>query len=292
MLTERGSIEHFGFADGISQPWIESVHRADDLDRRGGGKLGRRGRWEQLAVGEFVLGQLDESQDVFPIPDPVSVFAGGSFVVIRKLEQDVRAFRGAVEDLAERFEVSTTSIEERLVGRTRDGAPLAALPDDEPVRSNAFTYGLDPEGFHCPLGAHVRRANPRDALGFDAIPSNRRRMIRRSMPYGPVYDPADPMSDDRPRGLMFVAVVTRLADQFEFVQRHWINDGDAFGLGRAPDVIAATWDDMHAIDGGRTAVINDARRPIVWPDVPVVVRTRGGDYFFAPSIAGLRALTR
>lgn len=27
-----------------------------------------------------------------------------------------------------------------------------------------FLYGRDPGGFACPMGAHVRRANPRDVI--------------------------------------------------------------------------------------------------------------------------------
>ena len=52
---------------------------------------------------------------------------------------------------------------------SRDGAPLIA-PADESIEGggvpgdlNAFTYRADRDGLRCPLGAHVRRSNPRNA---------------------------------------------------------------------------------------------------------------------------------
>jgi hypothetical protein len=84
---------------------------------------------------------------------------------------------------------------------------------------------------------------------------------------------------------MFVAVVARIADQFEFVQRNWLDDGDRQGLGRDRDAFAGS--------GGATKVV--VARPTgthVTGPVPELVRTRGGGYFFAPSLAGLAALSR
>jgi Dyp-type peroxidase family len=270
--------EHFGFADGISQPWIDGVHTRSEPERRGGGKWTLRAGWKPLALGEFVIGQVDETGDIFPVPSPAEVFLGGTFLVVRKLEQDVAAFRRyAGSDDAE------SSLAAELIGRTRDGAALelrgAACPS-----SNDFTYGGDPEGLLCPLGAHIRRANPRDALGFASTLSVRRRIVRRGMPYGPGWDPADPEAD---RGLMFVACNVRIAEQFEFIQKQWMNDGSAFGLGNSPDPLGGNWP-PHS----RRPFIVQGRPPKVKDPLPAFVKTKGGEYFFVPSVPGLRALAR
>ncbi len=81
-----------------------------------------------------------------------------------------------------------------MIGRWRSGAPLSATPDRDdpkPVRAKtSFLYrGIDPDGMRCPLGAHIRRANPRDMLGDDPeeglMISRRHRLIRRGRSYGP-----------------------------------------------------------------------------------------------------------
>jgi Dyp-type peroxidase family len=196
--------------------------------------------------------------------------------VVRKLRQDVAAFHSYAD-----ADDTAPALAESLVGRTRDGAPLP-LRDADSSSPNDFTYGGDPEGQRCPLGAHIRRANPRDALGFASTLSVRRRIVRRGVPYGPWWDPADPEAE---RGLMFVACNVRIAEQFEFVQKQWLNDGSAFGLGNSPDPLGGNWPP----DSRRPFVIQ-GRPPRVIEHLPAFVTTRGGEYFFVPSVPGLRAL--
>ena len=61
---------------------------------------------------------------------------------------------------------------ERMIGRRKDGTPLRACPVADPANEEArndFLFRVDDyEGFHCPRGAHIRRGNPRDALGWDS----------------------------------------------------------------------------------------------------------------------------
>jgi Dyp-type peroxidase family len=290
--------EHFGFVDGASQPWVEGVRITGDRDVRGGGKLGSsvpssenttrtRNRWKPIALGEFVVGQVDESGDIFPVPSPPEVFLGGTFLVVRKLRQDVEGFRDYAGRGGERG-----SLASRLVGRTSDGTPLTSPPPhdgratDGDARTtgvaNVFTYGHDPEGLLCPLGAHIRRANPRDALGFGTTLSARRRIIRRAMPYGPSWDDGNPDAD---RGLLFVACNVRISEQFEFIQQQWLNDGSPFGLGSIPDPLGGGWDPESP-----RAIVVGGRPPLVRAPLPSFVTTTGGEYFFVPSIPGLWAL--
>src|SRR5262249_33925694 len=125
----------------------------------------------------------------------------------------------------------------------RDGTPLALSPDapdpalaDDPARINDFSFAGDDDGVRCPLGAHIRRANPRDAKGFfEGRLSNRHRIIRRGRSYGPPL-PADATADDgQERGLVFVCFNTSIERQFETIQALWVDDGDPFGLGPDKD---------------------------------------------------------
>jgi Dyp-type peroxidase family len=294
----RARTEHFGFVDGVSQPWVDGVRTSADRNARGGGKLRSsvprsedttrtRNRWRPIALGEFVVGQVDETGDIFPVPSPPEVFLGGTFLVVRKLRQDVERFRAYAGNDGERG-----SLASRLVGRTSGGTPLMSplrrdrRATDGDTRStgiaNVFTYGHDPEGLLCPLGAHIRRANPRDALGFGTTLSARRRIIRRAMPYGPSWDDRNPDAD---RGLLFIACNVRISEQFEFIQQQWLNDGSPFGLGNIPDPLGGGWD-----PGSPRALVVSDRPLTVSAPLPSFVTTTGGEYFFVPSITGLRAL--
>jgi deferrochelatase/peroxidase EfeB len=56
---------------------------------------------------------------------------------------------------------------EAMVGRRMNGAPLAdltagvAIDGVRDADENGFTFKTDPHGLVCPIGAHIRRANPR-----------------------------------------------------------------------------------------------------------------------------------
>jgi Dyp-type peroxidase family len=261
--------EHFGFVDGISQPAI------DDPDA---------GPWKRpgdvpVKPGEFVLGYMDEGGVI--APEPARIGASGSYMVVRKLEQDVGGlwdFIGA-EAGPDRMEWLAA----KLVGRWPDGTPLVQSPhvpggradddDQHRRRLNDFTYTGDPDGYRCPIGAHIRRANPRDSLDREWRFTNRHRIIRRGMPYT--------ANDDREKpGLMFVCYQASIKRQFEFVQSQWMGDGNAFGLGSDPDFIAGPVAGKMTIQGTPPRFVPMRR----------FVTTRGGDYFFAPGIAALRHL--
>lgn len=271
--TTRDDRTPFDGRDGISQPWVLGVPAPSHqrVDPRGGGKIGTWGKWQPLALGEFVLGQVDESNDVFPVPDPAPLFIGGTFAVVRKLEIDDERLNQLLTTLAPSETESDTLA--RLVGRTVDGHPLIPAPDD-----NRFRYRDDPEGQQCPVTAHIRRANPRDTLGFDGALANRRRMIRRGLAY--VDGPEAAL-----QGLMFVSLQARLDDQFEFVQRAWLNDGGSFGLGRDPDALSGHW-----TDGARQVVLPTHCGPPAVATTEPITRARGGAYLLVPSIRGLHYL--
>ena len=265
--------DHRGFRDGISQPWVllNNDEKASDK-RMGGGTVDPFGRWRPIAVGEFVLGERDESNDVARVPEPTQIFEHGSFLVLRKLAQDLVGMGSFVH--AESQRLGVLDLEEQLLGRRHNGDLLDGSTE------NTFTFGNDPEGLACPLGAHIRRANPRDALGFGMKLSTRHRIIRRGNTYTNDPNALPPWKD----GLMFLAVNARIEDQFEFIQRLWLNDGDRQRLGATRDFVAGS------SQATSTTVIHTAGGPLITSPIPVFVRTMGGEYFFAPSMSGLRAL--
>ena len=173
-----------------------------------------------------------------------ALLRNGTFMVWRKLEQDVPLFRRWLRHLAGEDPGEQERVAAKVVGRWREGGSLIRSPDASTAagRGAGFSYARDRDGLRCPLGAHVRRANPRDSMGWRTERTKRHRIVRRGMPYGPRL-PADTREGDgQERGLIFVCLNASITRQFELVQAHWLLDGDVFGLGREQDLLLAPAD--------------------------------------------------
>jgi Dyp-type peroxidase family len=288
--------EHFGFKDGNSQPLIVGWDRPP-----------KQGEPPALPLGEFVLGNPDWAG---PGPTVGELWAGGSFAVFRRLRQDVLAFRQETASISQTATpaldppLTPEQVAAKLVGRWPSGAPLATAPDaDDKKVTNAFDYIDDEEGLKTPRFAHNRKVNPRhekrDDLATD--PTERHRMLRRGIPFGPPL-PTDATTDDGvERGLHFISVIADPVRQFEFVQSNWANNpnfpnGGAPGVpggqytppapGIAPDgpdPLAGEFDvgasdSLHQPSGLHTLSLAE------------VVTVSAGEYFFVPSIKALRQL--
>ncbi|MHB8243297.1 MAG: Dyp-type peroxidase [Solirubrobacteraceae bacterium] len=292
--------EHFGYADGFAQPAIAGV---TDHRTLGGGVPEKEDRWRGLALGEFILGYEDEDSLVDPgraLPSaPTSPLGrSGTYMIYRKLSQDVALFRKTLREAAQLYEGGDEEkLAAKVAGRWRNGTPLVSSPgapdpsfNAEDLVGNAFRYlDSDEDGSRCPLGAHIRRANPRDALGWKGLDDSgllsfRHRIIRRGMPYGPPLPPDAGESDGgEDRGLMFVCFNASISRQFEGIQTQWINDGNAFGLGHDKDFLLG---DSNTTD--KMTVQGDP--PFFISPQPSFVTTRGGEYLFVPGLAALRFL--
>jgi len=294
--------EPFGFRDGVSQPFIPG--------------LGKTGPAVQtIRPGEFVLGYeneyglLTDSPTVPESPASASLPSAGdgsrdlghngTYLVFRQLAQDVPGFWNYMRSLAEEHPAASGYTAEHLaakmVGRWPSGAPLVESPHhDAPDIADHNDFGYyhtDRHGMACPVGAHVRRANPRDSLDPDpGSPASyelnkRHRLLRRGRPYGSRLTPEQVFageSGEGERGLHFIALSANIARQFEFIQQTWISN-PKFGDG---------YDEVDPLIGTRDA----SGATFVMPDTPVrrrikgipsFVTVRGGAYFFLP---GLRAL--
>lgn len=338
---DLGGREPFGFADGISQPqpdWSRELPTGRKL----------RARYtNRIALGEFVLGYPNEYGRygdrplLSPLRDPRAhdlpaaeeqphyrdLGRNGSYLVLRQLEQDVPAFwqtldRAAGGDAQERERIASA-----MVGRRPDGTPLAALQhewiegiadDRDSVVRNHFSYDDDPDGRRCPVGAHVRRANPRTGdlpaptrglyaralrvLGFkrrsmreDVIASARfHRMLRRGRPYGDLL-PAEQALHAEPsggrHGLHFICLVADMARQFEFVQNAWMASSKFAGLADEADPLIGSRQAPPGCPAGDRFSMPDPRGPARRiNDLPPFVTVRGGGYFFLPGIRALRYL--
>jgi Dyp-type peroxidase family len=319
---ELGNDEPFGFHDGISQPVIDGLPRAS---RAGGGPA--------VPAGEFVLGypnaygQLTDRPLLPPSADPgrllpadpagsgaADLGRNGCYLVLRQLEQDVDAFWRYVRQAARRPDGAAdtgraVALAAKMVGRWPSGAPLVKAPDRDDPRlgdDNDFRYyHADPLGLACPLGAHIRRMNPRDSLPPDpgtrasAAVSDLHRLLRRGRSYGPGgSDAAAPANGDhairmahgdlvppRETGLHFICLAANLARQFEFIQHTWLNNATFHGLYDDTDPLAGSRD-------GRGATFTEPAHPVRrrYRGLPQFVRTRGGAYFFLPGVSALRYL--
>ncbi|CAA0121656.1 Multifunctional dye peroxidase DyP2 [BD1-7 clade bacterium] len=323
-----GNKEHFGFADGIGNPYFEG--NSQPITRLpGNGKINHDGTWSPYATGEFILGHVDEAQEYPKAPTPRLLSKNGTFMVYRKLHQNVTEFNDYVDTAAEHYPHSEALLKAKWAGRWPDnGAPVtlfetdeakAALDKqmaelkkqvadtdaDEQTRDGAaqalamlrqkwtnFTFDDDAQGAKCPIGAHIRRANPRGSLelerdAFDrrGALTDRRRILRRGLPYG------DSTNGSGDHGIVFMALNTSIERQFEFLQQQWMNYGNDFGQGNDKDLLIGN----HATEHAKMVIPaepNGQEPPFFCPNIPRFVETRGGEYFFIPSITALNMMAK
>jgi Dyp-type peroxidase family len=301
--------EAFGFVDGISQPVMKGVRRQLRLGNRR-----TQPPIHEIEDGEMLLGHRDGSRQLPPSPtvpaktDPQGVLprarsdgftspaadardlgANGTYLVFRQLAQDVGAFKDQCEAAATGLGIDTDYYKALLVGRWADGSPLMTSPIAHdpravaPPAGNDFSYADDPHGRRCPIGAHVRRANPRDSLGEDPAASwrisNRHRILRRGRPY----------DDGAAKGLHFICLNGDIERQFEFIQQNWLNDPMFGGLpGEVDPLVGCPTASMpaHQITLPAASIGAVPRRSLLGRSITV----KGGAYFFLPSLRALRYL--
>jgi Dyp-type peroxidase family len=304
--VDLGDKEHFGFHDGVSQPIIPGLSKTGTPDNT-------------VKVGEFVLGYPNEyglytdRPLVSPQDDPQGRLPGdaagsgnrdlgrnGSYLVFRQLSQDVAGFWAFMQQSAAVLggsdSAAPTRLAARMVGRWPSGAPLVLAPDQDAsdlADANDFGYfHTDALGLRCPLGAHVRRANPRDSL--DPQPGSqqsvavgkRHRLLRRGREYGPApASSGDPPGQTVDRGLHFICLNANIARQFEFIQHTWVNNPKFHGLYDDADPLVAS----HRGPGARFTIQADPVRKQI-TGLPQFVTVRGGAYFFLPGVRALRYL--
>lgn len=210
-------VEHFGFADGGSDPTVAPVLDAESYRN-------------QIHLGEVLVGYANEA-DWEPEPERAEKpeeererlewLRNGSFLVVRKLSQNVDAFEELLRRESARLNLEPETIASKMMGRTKAGQALATRHP-----GNDFNYQNDKLGQACPFHAHIRRANPRTPSGPDE-PVGRRtpRIVRRGMSYGERNGGEEGHGEC---GLLFMAYNADIGEQFEVIQR-WISGGNSSG---------------------------------------------------------------
>jgi Dyp-type peroxidase family len=300
--SEGFFMEHFGFRDSLSQPRVAGFANPDaparDYD-------------SPIAAGEFILGyenEYHEKPDSPCIPARLAGSSGledsempgykdlghnGTYLVLRKLHQDVDAFNAFLEQNREVAPYPGASPERqkqwlkaKLIGRWPNGAPLKPGQTRQPRVVGADTHGIsnnfdfrsDTGGQGCPLTSHVRRANPRDSLPprrkLSLQVSRRHRILRRGIPY----------EEASGQGLLFVGLNANIGRQFEFIQQSWMNNEKAGGLYDERDPVTSSQ------DSGRLTISAPGLRKSV-TGIHQFVTTKGGGYFFLPGTRTLQLLT-
>jgi len=343
--SDLGGREPFGFVDGISQPEIDW-----DQSRKVTVNCYQRKFSNIASLGEFLLGYSNEygrytdrplldpqdrgSCELPPAndhPGEKDFGRNGTYLVVRQLVQDVRGFWQFLDRAAKSNPQERRALAGYMVGRTlEDGSPLAPLSPEaiagigkraNDPQLNMFTYNMDVAGTYCPYGAHVRRANPRNAdilgarqgllstlirtLGFgdkniryDLIASTRfHRILRRGREYGPKLTPEEALGPPQPyepeRGLHFFAINANIQRQFEFVQNAWLMRTKFDGLSEESDPLLGNRMPVAGCPFTNTFSVprsGGVRRRIT--NLPRFATVRGGAYFFMPGLSALRYLTK
>ncbi len=332
--------EHFGFKDGISQPGVRgriSKTAKDFLTPRlidptvpeaaGFAKPGQPLIWP----GQFVLGyKLQRDNDPIQPQKPLKLSPSwtknGSFLVCRRLLQDVPAFWNFMEQTAAKLSqkpgfanITAELLATKFVGRWPSGAPLMRAPmADNPdlakdsLANNHFLYGVDTQklplipianypgdnfptanhfsfGAECPFAAHISKVNPRDRP-TDVSDTLTHQIIRRGIPFGdPLLDRLHPTAAElkAERGLLFISYQTSIENQFEFLTQDWSNsEVNPFGGGH--DAIVGQ-NQEQGNDRTRKFELMGTDGSMETIDIPIewVIPT-GGGYFFSPSISALK----
>ena len=308
---KRDKKEHFGFRDGLSQPYIEGT----DLSGIAENAIGPE---SIIKPGEFILGYENEfgclphsprvpvASDVgdhlkpsvavpskrralaIPEEDSRDFGRNGTYLVLRKLEQHVEAFHAYASDKANGDPEEAKRVEAKMVGRWHDGTPITLAshaPNPELSGENRFAYAEhDIHGVGCPVGAHIRRGFPRDAKVDQEKGMTREEALRltrqhRIIRRGRLYKEEDE------QGVLFMCLNTNIERQFEFVQHTWCNAEGFSGLRDEKDPLVGDQPE----GGGRFTIPQPLLRKRL-ADIPRFVTMRGGGYFFLPSISALRYL--
>src|SRR5690606_36891940 len=260
-------------------------------------------------------------------PVPRSLSYNGTFMVYRKLHENVGSFNDYIRQAGAEFPGGPEALVAKMSGRWRNGAPMVLFPtqeqadtfiaeleaaraalqnpgsDDQKAQALAhfndlrkqltgFNFNRDISGECCRMGCHIRPTNPRGCLEYGVKNAydtpgaldNRRRILRRGLPYGEVTDSS---ADDGDHGIIFMAIGTSIERQFEFVQQQWINYGNDFKLANQRDPILGNHDGTgdFMIEGSSAE-----NPPFCCPRLPRFATTRGGEYFFIPSLTAVRMI--
>lgn len=250
--TRGRTIEHFGFADGISQPsLLEHSNPPPPPDRN------------PSAPARLVL--------VREAIDGASGDGCGSYMAFMKVEQHLDKFNDAVTMLAERYFNTANPTPAQcdfaaamIIGRRKDGCPITNVANGCPGENN-FGRSDDPSGGQWPFASHTSKMNPR--TGTQAFA----RILRRGVTY---------TGEAGEHGLLFISFQSSYFHQFETNLRTWANSRShpVTETGTDP-IVGCSRPAAQHFPGVTDAV-----------EIYGLTTIKGGEYFYFPSISALRTL--
>ncbi|ABA23795.1 probable peroxidase [Trichormus variabilis ATCC 29413] len=272
-------IEHFGFVDGVSQPLFmkrdvvkERVNNCD-FDK-----------WDPKAPLDSIL-----VED----PNGNTKDSYGSYLVYRKLEQNVKAFREDQRKLAQKLNIQENLAGALIVGRFPDGTPvtLSDIPTYAVTPTNNFNYDNDLAATKCPFHSHTRKTNPRgdtarlltaDAHFDEAFKEEKgHRITRRAVSYGENNPNKEPVLGS---GLLFLCFQSNIENQFNFIQSRWANPQNFVQVNTGPDPLIGQPSGTQKWPKKWGEPETEEYNFKLW------INMKGGEYFFAPSISFLKTL--
>jgi len=282
--ADAEEIEHFGFRDGVSQPLF--LKRDIDKER----EHSDFSNWDPRAPLNLVL---------FKDPLGKEKESYGSFLVFRKLEQNVKGWNNdVVNNLAKKLNVPDELARAYTMGRFQDGTVVVqSSQEDNKYKGNNFNYSVDPQGSKCPFFAHARKVNPRGDTGNPSLVSTptrleeekMHRIARRAINYGPL--PSEEPEKDA--GLLFMCFQASLTNQFNFMQKAWAKEQNFVKRDVGTDVVIG----VEKRDDGGEAMEETYNWPTQWGAAGKTEATfdhwvtmKGGEFFFAPSMSFLKSL--
>ncbi len=280
----REEWSHFGFRDGLAHVGIRGWTEEE--------KLAKCRPFSIHNAGEFVLGYAQDSGANPYIAGPGSrvwpeeiraFFRNGSFAVLHQMEQHVKEFNDFIAIEADRLKIDADDLKAKLCGRRPDGQVLsgAKIPIDAD-----FDFANDDDGRHCPFGSHIRRMNPRAAIGADgalAHSARSRALLRRGMPYG------DENSTER--GFVGLFFCASIEDQFEHLLGQWserCRSAAPIAAAHGP----ADWRPEHDDGDFRNSRQTTQGVQLTVKGLKPFVRVVGTSYLFYPSLTTFDASSR
>jgi Dyp-type peroxidase family len=281
------AIEHFGFVDGISQP----LFFKDDINKVKNQNVNEI--WNPSAPLELVL-----------IKDPLSPneYGCGSYLVYRKLQQNVDLFNKKIIELAQKLNTAPSQAEAFVIGRFKDGTPVTLYNEaqSQTLIANNFNYQGDIHGTKCPFHAHIRNINPRgEVVTTGDRDQSKKRIARRGISYS--YQKSKPSSwsteeqlkylqqvsidtTDSEAGLLFMCFQASIAKQFVILQKTWANN---IHFPKHFTGIDPVIGQSKQVDGGQDWPKGWGENHKERYDFSKCIQMKGGEYFFAPSISFL-----
>jgi len=305
--------EHFGFTDGIGQPVLKGLDRSSSDDNF-------------INPGEIILG-YPNAYDKLPLSPKLNRFdfgKNGSYMVMRDMQQDVQSFWKTMVS----YDDDPVKTASKMIGRWPNGIPLVLAETEAEAKTlkakqehlpagkrtatlNDFRYyENDKDGLKCPVGAHIRRGNPKDSKNENpAQPnevSNKHRILRRGKSYGKPLVESMEISDiiaalDKPdneeRGLHFICFNSDIKRQFEFIQQTWMNNTKFVGLYNEVDPIIGVLGKLDRVTNTMKMQPTEFAEPACpfrykYNNLPPFVKVRAGGYFFFPGIGAIRFLAQ